>query len=259
MSESLNPELWLSRVPSKTESINASIDFESIWPLDSAMVSIPIIEGRQATGIATYLLARHAVETNRAIRKLFELGMELQAVPLMRVVMESAVTAAWMTITENAGAASLYFVADQRLKALNALQNLSDSNVNSDSEWKSLKESLKNEASSAADNFIQRCESLEGGEGIYAIYRLLSGFSHPNLGLLESYSKPAAEPDGKFSFTDSHLQDQDETFLAFNVCMLALALSAWGKYEETGKLALQVKTLGERFGIRTRISKRQTD
>ena len=245
---------WITRIPSCKESINASKDFEELWPSSANTVGIPVIDGRQITGIGTYVLARHAVETNRAILLLWNQGMQLQAIPLMRALMESAVTASWMTITKDSGLASLHFVATERIKLLNDLQQISSYENDGISQWEEIKKQHSSSASSEAKQFEQRCNSLEGGEGIYAIYRLLSGLSHPSLNLVESYTKQDIRSEHGFIFTDAHLQKLEETLLAFNTCMLALALAAWGKYEESGALALKVRTLGDRFGIRTKIA-----
>lgn len=254
MTNAMYDPTWRGHVPTRTEALNVARDLSALWDRSKTKVAIPIIDGRQLSGLGAYVLARHAVETSDAIVALFEQDMELQAIPLIRTVMESAINAAWLVTTENSGSAALNYVANQRIKLLNSLHTSVSQPEGVDSGWEQIKIESEEFSTHEARHFEQRCNSLQGGDGVYAIYRLLSEVSHPNLGLIESYTKanPAGEP--SIAIVDSHLQGLDNIFLAVHVSMLAIAMSAWGQVDETPDLLLKVRTIGQRYGLETRLA-----
>lgn len=136
-------------------------------------------------------LTRHVYEMSRSIVLLLDEGQMISAVPLVRLVYETALTAAWLVNTEGQHGVTAFLHEHAR------------QNKNLQSELKkSFVETFREHAVSMADTdqspyvgaldstqrFRQICNDLTpGGPDAYIYYRLLSSLSHPGVAVTDLY------------------------------------------------------------------------
>ena len=179
--------------------------------------------------------------------------MHLQSEPLVRLTMECAVTAAWLSVTPNAGNAARHEDARSRLVTMRAIfgdpervdQDLLDEATRS-------LEQLRPHESGAARHFEQKCKSLAGGDTLYSFYRILSGYSHAGVSLTELYLKKENEsPANPYGIALLEKPDflGSEASLVHQVAMLAMAMKAWDNITATHPMEAELDSIAGDFGI----------
>lgn len=188
----------------------------------------PLLDGTPLRGMSIYAHVDHAVRLSRAVSAMSGLQMYVELVPLIRLTLECAVTAAWYSVTAHAGDSALLEASRLRRALLQAISDATQSPV--DKELESINRDiaeLDEFKSREASKFESRCLALAGGRWLYVIYRELSGFSHAGALLLDHYIQEA--PDEPLGF--AYVRDQDEqrarSDLGTQVYLLHIALSAW--------------------------------
>ncbi|WP_133161177.1 hypothetical protein [Microterricola pindariensis] len=134
-----------------------------------------------------------------------------EVVPVVRMILECAVTAAWLLVAEGSGGAMVMKGSEQRTTALKdigkrgmdvqeSLQEVSDK----------IDELVGAGVASTGWVFQQRCEALSGGAMIYTLYRVFSAESHAGLRVADLYCvTDDASPIGVAFAAD--LPDEDRT------------------------------------------------
>lgn len=253
------------RVPSIEESTVAIRQLIEIWNLHNkgANVEIPIIDGTPLTGITIHIMAHHSVVLSEAILLLTSAKMNLQSVPLIRLTVECAVTAAWLSVTPNAGKAAYHERARNRLETIKAY--FQDPQYRDDELLTDATEELKDwsEHKSNAAKFIEkRCGQLSGGNQIYVIYRLMSASSHAGIGLTDHYLKEVEEtkenPYG-VSLLPSPDYPSAEVSLAHQIGMLALVLTAWDDISPGHPSHEAIRQVAGKFGFGLEIKLANTE
>lgn len=188
----------------------------------------PLLDGTPLRGMSIYANVDHATRLTKAVLALADRELYLELVPLIRMTLECAVTAAWYSVTPHSGDAALQEGTRQRRALINAVElatqdSFEDSLRRLDADLSEL-DAFK---SSEARQFEQRCRSLQGGDWLYVIYRELSGFSHAGALLLDHYIQPAEETPLGFEYVGDSNRVRAASDLATQVFVIHLALSAW--------------------------------
>jgi hypothetical protein len=241
------------RVPSIAESLTGLRDLLAVWKTDASTVEVPVIDGGPLTGIAVYVLAQHAVALTQSVILLVESQMYLQAVPLIRLTMECGMTAAWLSVAPNAGNASYHESERNRREIIRALFEdpaLRDEEVLAEVEEK-VRE-LAEHRDASAQYFKTLCNQIVGGEKMYVSYRILSGYSHAGMPLVEPYLKDV--PKDKKNASGVVLLEKSnygsaEVSLGYQVAMLCLAMTAWDNLTKGEKRRDELNIIASRFGI----------
>lgn len=253
------------RVPTIEESSNALERLISIWVEQNrgGTVEIPIIEGSPIVGVTIHIMAKHSVALSESILALTSQNMILQSVPIMRLTMECAVTAAWLSVTPNASNAARHEDARDRLATITSIfedLDMRDDELLADARF--AVSQLSKHKTDTARKFETRCKSIAGGEKIYVLYRMLSRHSHAGIGLTDLYLKNSEEsaenPYGVslLEKTNYPLADAD---LAQQVGMLALALTAWDNIQPTHPSRSALDAIAQDFGFGLGISLASTN
>lgn len=248
------------RVPTIEESSIAIRKLISIWQEQNrgGAVEIPLVEGVPLSGITIYIMAKHSIALSESVLALTSQNMFLQSVPIMRLTMECAVTAAWLSVTPNAGNAARHEDARNRLATIKSIfedpEQIVDELL---ADATSAESELSEHKTDAARNFERRCKLIAGGEKIYVLYRNLSAHSHAGIRLTDRYlakaEKTAENPYGVHLLENINypLADAD---LAQQVGMLALALTAWDNIQKTHPCREVLQTIAKDFGFGLGIS-----
>ncbi|XAS67518.1 DUF5677 domain-containing protein [Micrococcaceae bacterium Sec5.7] len=217
-------------------------------------VTIQVMDHTLLRGLSIHAQVEHTVALTRSILLLVENGMFIQSMPLVRMSMECAVTAAWMAVTPFSGAAAAHDGGTKRLRLLKDLAVIAGEPDADDAYLQSEIAEFAKHASAEARIFQQRCESLVGAEWMYGYYRLLSEFSHAGSSLIDSYMEEM-EDDG-LAFADLSKFRYTNFALALQVVLLHIALTALDEVADGHPNAVKLKEIGERLGIQSNLRRK---
>lgn len=182
------------------------------------------LDAIRAVGIRAH--AHHAV---RVARVLLNLDLErsgVELVPLVRLVMECGVTAAWLLLTPESSAALMRDGATQRRKALQQILLLGDDPGPALAQAEETLTQIRNSPNTGSFAFEQRCLRLDGGDRLYLTYRVFSALSHSGLGVADIYVVEQESSPIGLAFNPHPSNDIREATIGTAACMLLLALNA---------------------------------
>lgn len=214
----------------------------------------PLLDDTPLRGMSIYANVDHAVRLSRAVLALADRGLYLELVPLVRMTLECAVTAAWYAVTPHSGDSALQEATRQKRALVKAVSLASadsydEALVQLDAELDEL-DAFK---SQEARQFEQRCLSLEGGAWLYVIYRGLSGFSHAGALLLDHYLQPSPGTTLGFEYVSESDTGRAQSDLGTQVYLLHIALSAWDLVVPNAGRAEVLASVAEAGGFASRI------
>lgn len=188
-------------------------------PLNSAMI---------------YALARHTFGLARAVLALREAGCHVQSVPLIRQAIECAYTARWLSIYRDAALSVLHEGARQRRQALEPLVEVgaamtSEAIVLAEK----LLDELDDERTSAGKSFQARCGELIGGDGIYSLFRIASGYSHAGTAIGELYVRADPTLSTGLQLAAEPTFGTEDAWLGMLLSMVVTAGLAWDSIERS--------------------------
>ena len=245
--------------PPIDESLALLGELISIWK-SNLPSTLPVLDGTALRGVSLMAHVDHAVSTTEAVLTLCEHEKFIQIVPLVRLVMECAVTAAWLSVTPGSGDSALFEASRLRRAMMSDVSRLLP--ADSGAGLKDINDAiadLGDVQSDEAKKFETRCRSLAGGDWIYVSYRNLSEFSHAGTLLLDHYiQETPASPENPLGF--NYVTDEDTTrtqsVLGTCVWMLHIALTAWDSMipieDRTRRLASIAQNMGFESTVRRR-------
>lgn len=212
-------------------------------------------EYAEGTGPAVWTLANHTLELAHAVLVLAPRAKLVTALPQIRLMIDCALTAAWLSVEPAAFGSLVHERSRQRKRTI---ESILETNVIGNLSTRDLDEAVDelqgNEPLqlAAGRNLEQRFKAMEGGHALYNTYRIASSFSHASIHLIDNYlrsmpkSKRAPlgvgiDPDGDVG--------SDAAWLGVAACMVMLALSAVDKIDAEHRLAAEVADGYEQLGI----------
>jgi hypothetical protein len=117
----------------------------------------------------------------------------MEALPLIRLSYESALTAHWIAQNIDGAEAVLNRDVQSRQAAVQTLKKANSEVLRSGVQNFPYadRDLLRTSSQAQARNFEQLCHDLEpGGADAYAYYRLMSWYSHPSARIIDSYVQP---------------------------------------------------------------------
>jgi hypothetical protein len=251
MSENYTDE----RVPSIEESSKAIRGLIALWKEQNTLgtVEIPFMEGLPLVGVTIHIMAQHSVALSESVLVLTSANMFLKSAPLIRFTMECAVTAAWLSITPNAGNAALHEDARNSLATINSIFE-DPERVDEDllEDATAAVAELAEHKSEAARKFEKRCKKIAGGEKLYSLYGIMSGFSYAGIGLTDLYlAKVDESPTNPYgiSLLDKSNFPAPDASLVHQVAMLALSMKAWDNILPMHPSRGPLENIAKNFGI----------
>lgn len=209
------------------------------------------LDNLRAVGIRTH--AHHAVRASRAVLQLDLRTTGIELVPLVRLIMECAVTAAWLLHTPGSGHILIRDGSNQRLKALNTLMRFDEDAGPSKKQAEAILAQLEAAESTGSFAFEQRCLSLNGGDRLYLTYRVLSAESHSGIGIADFYSLATETSPIGIAFNPDAVSNVRAATVGFAACMLLLAINADELARAKPTHTTQIAKAAKRLGVGTRI------
>lgn len=195
----------------------------------------------------------HATRTARALLAVDEISGGIEKSPLIRLLLECAVTAAWLLLTPGSGHTLIRDGADQRRKALDQLASMGHSTSPGHEQAQKVIADLEDAEGPRAFIFTQRCESLADGLNLSMLYRVLSAESHAGLGIADFYSIADESSEIGLAFDPDHQDATPVATLGTAACLLLLALNANELALAAPLRTTQIRRWARKFGVSDRI------
>jgi len=209
------------------------------------------LDAARALGVRTH--AHHAVRTARAILQLAPTMTGIEIIPLTRLLMECAVTAAWLLLTPGSGQTLIRDGARERLKALAELTKLGEKPGPAKEQAEAVLANLEDAEGPRAFVFKQRCERLRDGDRLYVTYRALSAESHSGIGIADFYTVAVEHSPIGVAFNGFAQSSVRPATIGFAGCMLLLAINADELARARPTHTTQIATAAKRLGVGARI------
>ncbi len=209
------------------------------------------LDPARAVGIRTH--THHAVRAARAVIQLDLTTTGIELVPLVRLMMECAVTAAWLLLTPGSGEALIRDGASQRLKALNTLTAFGEEPGSAKAQAEEALAQLEATSGPRSFAFEQRCQRLEGGDRLYLTYRVFSAESHSGIGIADFYAVATESSPIGLAFNPEAVSSVRAPTIGIAACMLLLALNADELARSKPTHTTQLAKAAKRLGVGTRI------
>lgn len=211
-------------------------------------------------GLVVLALTSHAINLADAALTLIESGRPVEAAALLRQVIETAWTAVWVEAYGSTAARAL--IHEQARNSLNTVQafvkagtSATDEEV---AELNAALDGLGNAASPSGRTFEARCEDIEGGKRVYAMYRALSQYSHASVVTVDLYvhqiRKTEQWPLG-LGISPRPEADGFDSLFDLAPVMLIHACLAWSRIDKTRAQRTRLKELARLYDINPRNQK----
>jgi hypothetical protein len=159
----------------------------ALWDTHPLQGDVAIRPTHQQAALSVWALTFHAVDCARGVLTLYEAGQPIPAVPVVRLLLEDAVTAGWLTVFPAKHRALLRDGVDQRKKLYRELvgqEGVGEFATEQLAEAEALAEVLRDAGGYVLE---QRMRDLKDTDGLYTHYRLLTGQSHAGVGVVDMY------------------------------------------------------------------------
>lgn len=206
------------------------------------------------SAIAIHTLAHHAVQLGRALLSIDDAAPGVVVLPTVRLIFECGVTCSWLLLTPRAGTTLLRDGAKARKIALDELVNQGVEGGPGLAQAERTLERLGVDlGNTAAASMQYRCLALHDGPRLYSIYRILSGFSHAGMTLVDEWiSEDERSPIG-LSFDPDPSFDTRSNWLAIASVMLFQAVNADAQARRHPHQTAQRRKAARRIGTTTAI------
>lgn len=196
-------------------------------------------------------LAHHSLRLGAVVLNLYESGLRLEAMPLVRANYETALTTAWLSQSREAISAFANEDVRQR-KALSASLAKSASEVFQTSAPRIAhidEDELETIARPQAKSFEQLCATLTpGGEDAYAIYRAMSASVHPSITVADHYLE-AVETDGGAILLIHPEQPDHLSWLHLTVSSMVWAMRALDHMDRSHTHRSHLRSMARTLGV----------
>jgi hypothetical protein len=205
-------------------------------------------------GVLIWSLTNHTVELSRDIISMSERGRYLTAMPLVRLSMECAITAAWSLVAPGAAGGIVHEGVRQRRAVIAEIVRNGAYGFDATSLAKA-----ESELADVADKKMEEAKFIEkrffamhSGRELYTSYRVASSLSHAGMTLADSYLKDVGvsvvAPLGVAFQPDQELEPA-EAWLGTAASMLVLAMKACNEIDGRGRHKTQLKKAAKKLGV----------
>lgn len=203
-------------------------------------------------------LTHHAVELSKTILELSISQKMFVAIPLIRLVMDNAMTVAWLSVAPQSDGALIHESLRQRRNAVENIIKVGGEGFD-ESTLKEAADELERFAdmkSPQGQNVEQRFKALVGGEQTYSLYRIASSLSHAGMTLADQYLvemvKSEDAPLG-IGFAPDKRVPYSEAWMGTTVSMVVLAMTVCDGISSKGQKKHQLEKARKRLGMEMRV------
>jgi len=203
-----------------------------IWDDDSGQKTVPVRTDLdlQVT-VLVRGLAAHAVDAGRGVLALYEAGLPVPAVPIIRTLMEDSVTAGWVLVVPDGWKDLLSDGSKARSRALREAMEAKAGGATN--EWEARRQEYEDQvrdlgpASPSYKVFEQRLNAIAGTDGMYLVYRYLSGLTHAGADIIDLYTAGNPAPGLPVTYRRFAAHSMAALLLGHGAISLLQALIAW--------------------------------
>lgn len=202
--------------------------------------------GDRSIGLIVYGLVSQVHHLGRCCLSLHDAGLGTTNALLVRQALECSLTASWL---ELGGAAAMSAMGHEFYRQEGTLaRELRESGVVGDDvvDAKADAEPI-GVPGAASRNFQTLCNELEGGAGLYLLYRALSGLSHAGGKVVDLYLDG---PDEALATRRNPAWPMESLFWSTLLEALVLAGAAWQRVGRGGASLARLEALAEEFEVR---------
>lgn len=199
-------------------------------------------------------LTAHAADSARAVLTLYKAGQPAAAVPIVRALMEDALTAAWLLAEADAWRSFISDGSHQRATALRKIieRGADDSPAETEARLKESVELIDHLGTPSRHHIDQRFRALDGGDGmLYIMYRLASSLSHASPAIIDLYTVADDRPPHGLSFRDHAAHSTAAMWIGLTAGNLCHALNVWDICQADHPDRDQLHTIANRLSLRT--------
>lgn len=239
-----------------TEIVRERLDELVDWWMNGLATEVGVARREsEIVALSLYGLAAHAHSLAGAIRVLDKTEQTITLVPLVRELLECAVTAMWVeSFGKRAAMKILSEDARQRVQAFKSFVDAGAPDDGSEARWQGELEWLKPQTTPASEKLYQRCEEIKGLDGAYAMYRALSGLSHPSGLLIDLYMEATppteAQPEGGLRLVVEPEGWTNDAMLGIALNYLLLTSMAWDRIVKGRPARTRLKQVATELGVR---------
>jgi hypothetical protein len=195
-------------------------------------------------------LSSHVYESARFLRPYLPDRLTAVQAPIVRGILETAMTVIWVDKVEDAAAAFLNEEVRQRTNLQNTMRETPWFAEHADKIAHVNDEMHETSAAEEAKRFNRLLQRI-GADDFYALYRLLCGLTHPSVTLTDCYLE--AEPTAEVAFSlkpagEPLSASQPHTWL-MAVCLLWTARTV-NYYDSDRQRRSQLRRLGRKIGVK---------
>jgi hypothetical protein len=203
-----------------------------------------------AVPVAVRGLTAHAVDCARGVLMLYEASQPIAALPLVRCVLEDAVTAQWLIAQPNGWKTFISDGATQQMKALREIIQGNPADELSSARLSDLRKLVDEIGTPSGYTIQQRVQSLEGTDKMYLIYRAASALTHAGSGIVDVYSVSDSNSELGVAFVPYAKHPTASAWLGIAASSLTHALLAWNSLVLVGSETEAVTRIAARLGVR---------
>jgi len=226
------------------------------WEMDAGTISLRTRE-HHMLGVIVFGLVSHCHHLARGIRALDDVGLHQAAVPLVRQLIECAVTVLWVeSYGVRAARALMSEHAQNRQQTFTEFMR-SGGNVDDDvlATTEQYLAELEDEMRSSGRKFRERCEDLEGGLRLYAFWRIASSECHASTAVADRYMTERPGTEAGVALSPDPRPGAHEAWLATSLTMLVLASLAADRYDPARRRRTRLKEIARELGTQPRWSR----
>ncbi|SMC85563.1 DUF5677 domain-containing protein [Lentzea albidocapillata] len=201
--------------------------------------------------LGTFALAAHTHRLARSVLALRDLEMYLESVPLTREAFQFALTAQWIAQYQPAVSGFINESSRQHNATIKTIletgwKGAADSE---DSRQLGTPARGKSFTDQSARNFSQLCDDLQpGGTEAYAIYRIMSSYTHPGYRVVDQYIKD--DPLLGFTYPTNFNKEDSLPWLHVTCISVVWAARAVDMLDREHPNRAELRTFAKTLGVR---------
>lgn len=222
-------------------------DQAQITRTDAQLVRHP--EDRIRVGVIVRGLAAHAVDCGRGVLTLYQASQPVPAIPLVRCLMEDAVTAIWVHAVEDAWRSFSSDGAKSRARALREMQELDPSDLVAGERLAETKKLLEMLGPASGHLIQQRMQAIEGGENWYLLYRAASAWTHAGVPIVDLYTEVDERSEIGMSARPHAAFPNASAYIALAATYLLHTLAIWDHCQADRPDRDRLEEINRRLGL----------
>ena len=226
----------------------------ALWDeqIEKSTVTLRLDLAYWATPILVRGLTAHAVDAARAVLTLYRAKQTIAAVPLVRAVMEDALTAVWLLADADAARSFRSDAAMQRARTLREILSRVDDPADVEAKLRESRSIIEELGTPSRHLIEQRFRALDGGDGgLYLQYRIMSSLTHAGAGVIDLYSAPDDRAPTRAVFRAYGAHPTAAAWMSSTATYLLHALGAWDACQLDHPQAARLRALADRMGLRS--------